>query len=59
MGTAINELCKKRPNASELLHSKLGVLELKTPLTVASGTFDLENLEFFDPACLGDRKSVV
>ncbi|MCB5264623.1 MAG: dihydroorotate dehydrogenase [Candidatus Cloacimonetes bacterium] len=53
MGTAINELCKKRPNASELLHSKLGVLELKTPLTVASGTFDLENLEFFDPACLG------
>ncbi|MCB5271934.1 MAG: dihydroorotate dehydrogenase [Candidatus Cloacimonetes bacterium] len=53
MGTAIKDNSKIRPNANELLHSKLGVLELKTPLTVASGTFDLENLEFFDPACLG------
>ncbi|MCB5261746.1 MAG: dihydroorotate dehydrogenase [Candidatus Cloacimonetes bacterium] len=53
MGTVVNDNKKTRPNASELLHSKLGVLELKTPLTVASGTFDLESLEFFDPACLG------
>ncbi len=53
MGPDINELWNKRPNASSLLHSKLGVIDLKTPLTVASGTFDLENLEFFDPACLG------
>lgn len=49
----MNDALKIRPNANELLHSKLGRLELKTPLTVASGTFDLENLEFFDPACLG------
>ena len=53
MGAAMNKIQKTRPNASELLRSKLGRLELKTPLTVASGTFDLENLEFFDPACLG------
>ncbi|MCB5255230.1 MAG: dihydroorotate dehydrogenase [Candidatus Cloacimonadaceae bacterium] len=53
MGTDVKVISKKKPNASELLRSKLGKLELKTPLTVASGTFDMESLEFFDPACLG------
>jgi dihydroorotate dehydrogenase (NAD+) catalytic subunit len=53
MGATMNDIWKKHPNASEHLQTKLGRLELKTPLTVASGTFDLENLEFFDPACLG------
>lgn len=35
------------------LATALGRLNLRTPLTVASGTFDLESLEFFDSACLG------
>lgn len=35
------------------LASALGRLSLRTPLTVASGTFDLESLEFFDSSCLG------
>ncbi len=53
MGTVLSDINKIHPNASNLLRTKLGRLDLKTPLTVASGTFDLENLEFFDPACLG------
>jgi len=53
MGAVLTELWKKRPNASEHLRTQLGRLEMKTPLSVASGTFDLENLEFFDSACLG------
>lgn len=35
------------------LATALGRIGLRTPLTVASGTFDLESLEFFDSACLG------
>ncbi len=53
MGAVLSDIWKKTPNASDLLKTRLGKLELKTPLTVASGTFDLENLEFFDEACLG------
>ncbi|MCB5260241.1 MAG: hypothetical protein LHW48_07185, partial [Candidatus Cloacimonetes bacterium] len=53
MGSALDAQFGIRPNACKLLKTKLGKLELKTPLAVASGTFDLENFEFFDPACLG------
>ncbi|MDD4687521.1 MAG: dihydroorotate dehydrogenase [Candidatus Cloacimonetes bacterium] len=53
MGAALDAQFGIRPNACKLLKTKLGKLELKTPLAVASGTFDLENFEFFDPACLG------
>ncbi|MCK9557965.1 MAG: dihydroorotate dehydrogenase [Candidatus Cloacimonetes bacterium] len=53
MGTDLEKMCTQHPNAIELLKTRLGRLELKTPVTVASGTFDLESLEFFDPACLG------
>lgn len=53
MGTILKEIWRNSPGAAQLLKSRLGKLELNTPLTVASGTFDLENFEFFDPACLG------
>lgn len=53
MGTHLSEIFSQSLTAREQLKTKLGVLELNTPLTVASGTFDLENLEFFDPSCLG------
>ncbi|HNQ42786.1 MAG TPA: dihydroorotate dehydrogenase [Candidatus Cloacimonadota bacterium] len=53
MGTVLNEYRKPHCAASNLLETALGRIKLKTPLTVASGTFDLENLEFYDPACLG------
>nr|MDK2850930.1 dihydroorotate dehydrogenase catalytic subunit [Candidatus Cloacimonadota bacterium] len=53
MGAILNEIWRRSPNAIDLLTTKLGKLELKTPLSVASGTFDLENLEFFDESCLG------
>lgn len=35
------------------MHSALGRLSLSSPVTVASGTFDLENLDFFDQTYLG------
>lgn len=53
MGTDMNNLCTERPDVGKLLKTKLGKLEMNSPLAVASGTFDLESLEFFDPACLG------
>lgn len=53
MGAVLNEMWRNSINAAHLLKTELGKLELTTPLTVASGTFDLENFEFFDPACLG------
>jgi dihydroorotate dehydrogenase (NAD+) catalytic subunit len=49
----MNDIWRNSRHAGHLLKSRLGKLELSTPLTVASGTFDLENFEFFDPACLG------
>jgi len=33
--------------------TSLGRISLPSPVTVASGTFDLENLQFFDQSCLG------
>jgi len=53
MGTVLKDIWLGSKHAAELLKTGLGKLELTTPLTVASGTFDLENFEFFDPACLG------
>lgn len=53
MGTDVKNLWEKHCAANELLHTSLGKLQMRTPLTVASGTFDLENLEFFDASCLG------
>jgi len=53
MGTDVKNLWEKHCIANELLQTSLGRLSMRTPLTVASGTFDLENLEFFDPSCLG------
>jgi len=35
------------------MQTRLGRLTLNTPVTVASGTFDLENLDFFDQGVLG------
>lgn len=49
----MSTLWGKRCGATELLKTSLGRLPMRTPLTVASGTFDLENLEFFDASCLG------
>lgn len=53
MGAILNDIWGNSINAVKLLTTRLGKLELSTPLLVASGTFDLENFEFFDPACLG------
>jgi len=53
MGADVKNLWEKHCGANELLETSLGKLTMHTPLTVASGTFDLENLEFFDPYCLG------
>ncbi|HOA28856.1 MAG: dihydroorotate dehydrogenase [Candidatus Cloacimonetes bacterium] len=53
MGTDVKNLWEKHCIANDLLQTSLGRLSMRTPLTVASGTFDLENLEFFDPSCLG------
>lgn len=53
MGTVLNMENGHIRDARELLKTKLGRLEMKTPISVASGTFDLDNLEFFDQACLG------
>lgn len=39
--------------AVNTLQTKLGKLTLHSPVTVASGTFDLENLEFFKQELLG------
>lgn len=53
MGDVMNQDRKPRCSANKLLETNLGRIKLKTPLSVASGTFDLENLEFYDAACLG------
>jgi len=53
MGTDVKRIWEKHCKADQLLRSSLGRLQLRTPLTVASGTFDLENLEFYDQSCLG------
>lgn len=50
MGNNVN---KDIQDARHLLKSSLGVLKLKTPISIASGTFDLETLEFYDQNCLG------
>ncbi len=36
-----------------MLNTKLGKLSFASPITVASGTFDLENLQFLSQDCLG------
>jgi dihydroorotate dehydrogenase (NAD+) catalytic subunit len=48
-----DNVMKHKQNATELLKTSLGVLKMKTPISVASGTFDLETLEFYDQNCLG------
>ena len=53
MGINLEETGMKNRSAIELLSTSLGKITLSKPLTVASGTFDLENFEFFDPSCLG------
>lgn len=53
MGAILNDIWKTTRFSTDILHTSLGKLQLVTPLTVASGTFDLENLEFFDGSCLG------
>jgi len=53
MGTNVKNIWGKHCAADDLLQTSLGRMKMRTPLTVASGTFDLENLEFFDSSCLG------
>ncbi|MFW5629056.1 MAG: dihydroorotate dehydrogenase [Candidatus Cloacimonadaceae bacterium] len=48
-----NNVMNQKQHAGEQLKTSLGVLKMKTPISVSSGTFDLETLEFYDQNCLG------